>query len=868
MNMRSKLYNIFKILFPIILVSIIILISYNAYKNTLPKIETKPINIIPNNASLILQVNNINTFKESLIKNELIGNLNSVNYINRFLEKTIILCNFLKTNNNYFNTNQLFISVHKSSKNKPSILYTLNFNKQNEDSYDYILKLFSNKIKTISSESNLYYCNESKNYYGIYDDIIFFSIDKKLILKVFETANNKSFNLFNNNSFISTYKSINNSSDINLIVNYNNLLALNNKILIDNPSLGYFFDWTSTDISLENNLILGNGFSTYEDTKINLVNTLHDQNANDINVLKVIPEKTNFLFALNFNNISLFNTAISKVLSQTNNFKKISDNKLKAFNQYGFDYNHFINEINDEIGLFNNSDDFINNDNFIFFRVKEKNNAISLIQPLITKSITYNNFSVNEIKDSNFTFNLFGDLFKCNSSFFTIIDDFMIFNNSQDELENLIDDYNLNNTLINKKEFNKLNSVISNSSNLYLYVRPKIAIPYIKTLFSIEDSMKINIDSLESIIGFGLYINTIENGSIHNFAILNDNQFSKAVNILWDYKPDTTISMNPQFINNHFTNTKLTLLQDDNNTLLAINDVGKVLWDFDLDNRILGEINYLDIYNNNKFQAVFNTNKFLYVIDRNGKLVNGFPKKLPHETNLGHSLFDYDKEKKYRIVIVGNNNYLYNLDKKGDIVDGWKYQKTTNPIIQKPIHFIVNNKDYILEATNNNTIRLLARNGSERVSFSDLPFFKTKFKISESGEIYSITEDNKLWIANVNGTSKSINVPVTNSKCVVQSYMNGFYLCDNEALIFIDINDNNKQNIQYLDSEIKNINLYRNYLIVTTKNKLYIFKNHDIIKGFPVDSDGYFNISDINYNEKPDLVNINKGVINNIELLN
>ena len=84
----------------------------------------------------------------------------------------------------------------------------------------------------------------------------------------------------------------------------------------------------------------------------------------------------------------------------------------------------------------------------------------------------------------------------------------------------------------------------------------------------------------------------------------------------------------------------------------------------------------------------------------------------------------------------------------------------------------------------------------------------------------------------------------------------------------IDIDDNNKQNIQYLDSEIKNINLYSNYLIVTTKNKLYIFKNHDIIKGFPVESDGYFNISDINYNEKPDLVNVNEGVINNIELLN
>ena len=63
--------------------------------------------------------------------------------------------------------------------------------------------------------------------------------------------------------------------------------------IIHNGKVNRIFDKIGTwDYRLlENNLILGNGFSTYEDTKINLVNTLHDQNANDINVLKVIPEK-------------------------------------------------------------------------------------------------------------------------------------------------------------------------------------------------------------------------------------------------------------------------------------------------------------------------------------------------------------------------------------------------------------------------------------------------------------------------------------------------------------------------------------------------------------------------------------------------
>lgn len=865
--MHSKLYKFFKILIPITLTSVIILISYNTYKNTTNKIETKPINVIPSNAALILQINNINVLKESLLQNKLINNLKSIDFINDFLSETIQLCNILKTNKKYFNTNKLFISIHNNNS-KPSILYTFNFNKEHEDSQSEIIKLFSKKNKKINTEQNLYYSDESNNFYSFYDNIIFFSDDKNLLIQVIKTANQNSPNLLKNQSFTTSYNSINVNSDINLIINYNSLLTLNNQITLNNPLLKHFFDWTSTDITLSENLILGNGFSTYEKNKINLINTLHNQNVVNTNFLKIIPEKTNFLFSLNFSNAVMFNKNISELLTQTKYLKQLKDNKSHIYNRYNFDYNNFINEINSEIGFFNNSDNLTNKENSIYFNIKDPSNAISLIQPLIKRSSTYNNFIINELADSNFNYNLFGDLFKANSSHFTIIDNYMIFNKSKVKIEKIIDAYNLKNTLNNKQGFNKLNSIISNSSNLYLYIKPTKAISYSKTLFSVEDNTQTNIDSLESIIGFSLNINTIDNGSIHNFAILNDNKYTKEINKLWHYSADTTVNMNPQFIDNHFTNTKLTLIQDDNNKLTAINDMGEALWKINIDSKILGEINFIDFYKNNKIQALFNTNKFLYVVDRNGKLVSGFPKQLPFETNLGHSLFDYDKERKYRILVVGNNNYLYNLDKKGEIVDGWKYKKTTNPIIQKPIHLVVKNKDYILEATNNNTIRLLARNGSERVLFNKSPFFKTKFKISASGEIYAITDDNKLWIANVNGISKSINIPITSSESSVQSYMNGFYFCDNETLIFIDIDDNNKQNIQYLDSEIKNINLYKEYLIVITKYKLYVFKNHNIIKGFPINSDGYFNISDINYNKKADLVNVDKGIINNIELLN
>ena len=42
--------------------------------------------------------------------------------------------------------------------------------------------------------------------------------------------------------------------------------------------------------------------------------------------------------------------------------------------------------------------------------------------------------------------------------------------------------------------------------------------------------------------------------------------------------------------------------------------------------KIIGDISTIDMYSNNKYQALFNTRYKLHIIDRNGKHVDGFPK--------------------------------------------------------------------------------------------------------------------------------------------------------------------------------------------------------------------------------------------------
>ena len=242
--------------------------------------------------------------------------------------------------------------------------------------------------------------------------------------------------------------------------------------------------------------------------------------------------------------------------------------------------------------------------------------------------------------------------------------------------------------------------------------------------------------------------------------------------------------MSPQFVHNHFTKEKMILVQDNANNLIAINSDGIKLWEKQIGSKIKGSINYVDAYKNNKYQSLFNTSNQLYLIDRNGEFVDGFPKNLPTITTMGHSLFDYNMNKKYRIIIVGDDNILYNLNKKGKKVDGWKYAKTTNRITRAPIHYTVEGKDFILNATNNSTTKLIARNGANRVIFKDAHAFVNKVQLSEKGKLYAITTDKKLWVGDVDGSTVIYELPNLHIESVILAHNNGYYVANGNSISY------------------------------------------------------------------------------------
>ena len=85
-------------------------------------------------------------------------------------------------------------------------------------------------------------------------------------------------------------------------------------------------------------------------------------------------------------------------------------------------------------------------------------------------------------------------------------------------------------------------------------------------------------------------------------------------------------------------------------------------------------------------------------------------------------------------------------------------------------------------------------------------------------------------------------------------------------LFSFNVQDAETINSFELANKITNIETYNKGLMLTTENELYLWNTEGVVEGFPIASDGYFNIADIDNNGKQNLINTKNGFIYNYEL--
>ena len=536
-----------------------------------------------------------------------------------------------------------------------------------------------------------------------------------------------------------------------------------------------------------------NGLITTKDSTLNYLNSFRNTIPQKTNSLLIAPQNTSSLISIAFDDFTVFK----------NNLNSLT----KPKEEIASTFLHFANEI-------------AHIDNALTLHTLDPN--------LFLESIEDKEFS-EAFRDIDIYHYDNSDAFKTNlkpfisfeeANYFSVYENFVIFTSTIDNLKSILTDALNENTLANSDGFISINKNLSDEASVFIFKDSKGLTDVIgKTMtgYNANAVQFIHEDNYTHI-----------NGIIQKYK---KRAASNSVTEAFTTQLETTILTEPQTVKNHITNTYDIVSQDLNNVLYLISNSGNILWKKQLEGKVLGKIEQIDIYKNGRLQLAFATENKVYVLDRNGNNVSPFPMKFNDKITQPLSIFDYDKQKDYRLLVTQGKNLLM-YDVKGKVVKGFNY-KTNATIISQPTHYRIGTKDYIVFGAGEN-LQILNRQGKTRINVkdkirftnNDIYLYQNKFTTTNTlGQLVQVDTRGKVTTKNLNLTDK--HKIFTTSKTLVTLRENQLKI--KSRLIDLDFGEYTEPKIFYLNDKI--------YITTTDlqSKKIYLFDSQaKSIPNFPV----------------------------------
>lgn len=136
-----------------------------------------------------------------------------------------------------------------------------------------------------------------------------------------------------------------------------------------------------------------------------------------------------------------------------------------------------------------------------------------------------------------------------------------------------------------------------------------------------------------------------------------------------------------------------------NNKIRLMSGAKKGIWTIPFESPLCGMVGQVDFFKNGKLQMIFASADKLYILDRVGRMVRGFPVTLADSVVLGPKIVDLNGDKNYSFLTLNEDNSvtLYNLGKE-KLLKGVKI-KAPEFVKELPQIEEINGKKYLFLAT-------------------------------------------------------------------------------------------------------------------------------------------------------------------------
>ncbi|MHA7830577.1 MAG: ribonuclease HII [Flagellimonas sp.] len=774
---------------------------------------------LPPNPALVLKITNLTNFKSELKNNSILKSVESFSHIKQVSDKIQGL--------EYLTTDKTCVLA----------LYEVG-----KDNYDYIL-VAKNSSGLFNVDSAANKTVETLTYEGSHvtkyelDGLEVFSLQKNkdILMSSSMMLMENIIRVSENTSVDPTLKKLYQASSpdksatlfIDLSGN-TSLLSLKEPNENNNPP---FSSWVSLDFTANSDEINLNGVAMASDSTKNFINLFKGTSPLANKTPSYTPLTAQAILSYTFDDYQVFaknqNTYLDRVKKNDSLFNTI-----------------------EEVGLM-----YLNNERAVLLKSFGTESLYDYLDSKKSASENYQGSEILVLDETNLVEDGFTPLVKdFDSNYCTIIENSFIFSEEKEVLQTVISNHKSSSSFDDDEGFQTAKASMANESSM-LFVSNASGIGFFaehELSPEVFEDIKDN-DFKEHVFASQM---VMDHGFGH-FNILaskiKKNQEKNTVSPLFTLELNTDLATEPQFVKNHRTKQQEIVVQDQNNVLYLISTDGKVLWTKQLDGRIQGKIQQVDIYKNGKLQLAFTTNDQFLVLDRNGDVVPPF--NIDYEGgNLNPlAVFDYDGSRNYRFVVTqGRKVYMYN--NQAEIVRGFTFSEAPSNILGAPKHFRVGNKDYLVFKQDNSTLRILHRVGSDRIkvpekidfSNNEVFLYKNKFSVTnKTGVLHQIDTNGKLTATNFN-----LNPD------------HGFYATSN-TLVFMD---DNVLSIKGRKVELE-LGVYSKPKIFYIYDKIYVgvtdIQNHQIylfdsqaepIPNFPVFGSSLIDLTDMDNDKKLELV--------------
>lgn len=740
--------------------------SFNKYQEIKAPVSGG-FNAIPGNACFILESRQSkNLWKKLSETNILWADLLGTEFFSRlnlFGSRVDSVLSSVSGAHEMMNGNSVFISVHKNTSGGFDFLYTFSLPdlSKTEVVDDIMNKAAGNgtvtkreyddaEIRTITFKQA-----QSEFYFTVHKGIFSGSFSVILIEDAIRQLNS-GIPVTSDKSFSKVLSTAGAKAEANLYINYRNFPEYVQTFLAPGvKSNTQFFTgfagWSALDISLKPNALLMNGYTFAGDSLHQYLGIFSKQKPQQIEIPNIIPANTSTLLYFGVSSFKAFHRDYKSWLDSRNQLVNYTGTVDAVNKKNKIDVEEeMLSWIDNEFALVISEpgkEDFSAN-TFAVFRSNKISEAVKKINALSdsvarkegSKSDTlhFRGFVIKEFPLSKICGALLGSAFNSmESNYFTSVEDYIVFGKNEQALKYFVSEYGSGKTLSKNSYYNAFRKEnLSDEANIFLYNNIARSTQLYKNFVAQEfvNDIDEKLELFRKFEAVGIQFSS-DNGLFYqNIYLKNNPIYKQETTSLWETLLDTTVTMKPALVINHNNLTKEIFVQDDANTIYLISNTGKILWKRKLDGKIISGVFQVDKLRNDKLQLLFSTAKKIYLVDRNGKDVDGFPVTLKAEASAGIAVFDYEKNRNYRILVPCADKNVYNYTENGKPADKWKFEKTEAEVQMPLQHFSISGKDYLVAVDAAGKIYVTNRRGEksagpkERLTGAKNNFFVEKGK--------------------------------------------------------------------------------------------------------------------------------------------